>query len=120
MSDITYSEDGQTVTTTFAEGPNLLMLTGQPGWSINPEQTRTWDSYTRSQDTEPTLTLHYEANGATAAEGFAALFVPFEGDGPPHETSFDRISSAPDGSRRLHVTVDGKRRTLKTMAFGQH
>jgi len=113
--DLACANDGRTVMTSCAEGANLLMLVGQPGWTMQKESTRMWP--VGSRDTVPMATLHYEAHGATAARGFGALFVPLNGREAPPQTSFDGVERLTDGRVRWQVSVAGQQRTLTTRSF---
>ncbi len=107
------SGDGRSVTTALPGGPNLLMLVGEPGWTMLQEDTRMWP--VSSRDTVPTTTLHYEADSDVAARGFAALLVPFEGRKPPRNTQADAIERLDEGRVRLRVTVGGATHVLTTL-----
>ena len=113
--DLVRSADGGSVMTSYPEGPNLLMLVASPGWAVQSEDTRMWP--VSSRDTVPTVTLHYQTDGQTAAAGFVALIVPVDGRDVPPDTSLDRLEPLEGGNVRLHVTVAGNSRVLTTRAF---
>ena len=112
--DLRIYESGRSVATEFETGPNLKMHIGTPGWKLTKEDTRMWPRY--GHDTEPTATVHLQANATTANRGFAALFTVVA-KGKAHPPSIDQIDRFPDGSVRLSVSVDGNR-VLITKAFG--
>jgi len=109
--ELRIDQSGRSVMTRFADGPNLLMRVGTPGWTIQQEDTRMWPDY--GHETEPTATLHFEAAAATARRGFAALFVVADGAEPPRAT-FEGVDRLPGGRVRLRVLVNGKQRALTT------
>jgi hypothetical protein len=114
IRDVACSVDGRSVITSYPEGTNLLMVVGSPGWTVQSEETRMWP--VSSRDTIPTVTLHYEADAATAMRGFAAMFVPVTGSEDARGVSFEAIERLADGRARLTVSVNGHRRELVTQA----
>ncbi|HJN13923.1 MAG TPA: heparinase II/III family protein, partial [Armatimonadota bacterium] len=111
--DLNCGDDGRSVVTALPDSPNLLLRVGQHGWAMQKEDTRMWP--VSSRDTLPTATLHYEAGPDTAARGFAALLLPFEGRKPPSTARVDEIERLSGGRVRLRVSVAGGTRVLTTL-----
>jgi hypothetical protein len=111
--EVRISEAGRVVQTLLPEGTNLLMCAGQGGWEVASEAAKQWLSY--GGEGVPTRLLHYRADGETAARGFAALFVPFEG--APEGTGFAGIERFQDGRVRMDVMVRGRRFQVTTSSF---
>ncbi|MDP6775273.1 MAG: heparinase II/III family protein, partial [Candidatus Latescibacteria bacterium] len=110
-------DSGSLVMTALADGPNLLMHVGTPGWKVSAEETRMWPVY--GHDTEPTATLHYAGDATAVERGFAALFAVVDGSDSPPETAFERVERLEDGRVRLEVSVAGSRKTLTTQVVPQ-
>ena len=111
-------DDGRLARTSWPDGANLLMVVGQANWKLQQETTKFWMKYGGKPDASQTL--HYKADADLAARGFAALFVPFEGQTQPADTSLERIEWLDDGRVRLIFIVRGERRMLTTRVLNKN
>ena len=111
MSVDTHRDGGQ-IHTKISGGPNLAIYALAERWRLAAEEARIWLAY--GSQGIPTRLLHFRADADTASEGFAALLVPYSGEGPPPDTGIDGVEKGSNGSVELRFRIEGAARLIAT------